>query len=158
MLLCTFAANRANQVKIAQEGGTVVILEAMRTHRAHSGIQKNGCAALSSLAMDDDNLVTIAEEGGIAVIVEAMRQHKANSGVLEYGCQALCNFAAIDDNRVKIAQEKGIAVILQVRGWHAACAVWEAPSEQHDLPRRRSVNSPETARERERWWKTVGEC
>ena len=65
------------------------MLEAMRAHVSHSGVQEQGCSALGNLAVNDDNQVQIAREGGIAVVLEAMRVHNSHSRVQLYGKQAL---------------------------------------------------------------------
>ena len=104
-----------NKVKIREEGGIEVILEALRQHSGHAMVQQHGCNALGSLAFSNaDNKVKIGEEGGIEVIVEALRQHSGHAGVQEQGCLALACLA----NEGNIAAAGGIEAILQAMRQH----------------------------------------
>ena len=44
-----------NRVKIASLGGIEVILTAMKEHKSHEKIQRYGCGALSTLAVNGRN-------------------------------------------------------------------------------------------------------
>ena len=133
-LLKLLARNDDNSIKIAEQGGISVILEAMRTHTSHAGVQEEGCGALRNLAVNAGNkikinffkLIKITEQGGIEVILKAMRTHTSDAGVQGQGCGALTNLARNDDNQIKIAQQDGIYVILEAMRNHTSDAVVQA--------------------------------
>ena len=101
-----------NKVSIATAGGIAAIVNGMKAHRVHPGVQENGCLALSNLAANSDNQVSIAKAGGIVTIVSGMEVHRDHAGVQKYGCWALTSLAFNSINRVPIANAGGIAAIV----------------------------------------------
>ena len=84
------ALNENNRVTIAEAGGIITILSAMKTHSSNATVQEYGCGVLGNLAVNNDNnKMTIAKEGGIATILTAIDTHSYNAGVLENGLAAL---------------------------------------------------------------------
>jgi len=68
-----FAINTENRVAIAQAGGIVAVVDAMKQHTTHDDVQEYGCGVLFNLAGGSaENRVTIAEVGVIAAIVDAL--------------------------------------------------------------------------------------
>jgi len=112
----------SNQTNIADAGGIIVILDAMKQHALVAGVQEGGCAALANVARGNDaNGVSIAEAGGINVILNGMRQHPTVPGVQQMGSAALGNMAVSNDaNRVAIAKAGGLNVILDAIRRHAS--------------------------------------
>ena len=49
MVLCDLALNADNQIKIAEEGGIKVVMDAMRNHIGLAGVQEYGCWALMNI-------------------------------------------------------------------------------------------------------------
>lgn len=64
---------------IADTGGVDVILSAMRAHKIYHGVQKEGCAAIMSLAQDTMVNALIIESGGVECIMDAMKFGAAGS-------------------------------------------------------------------------------
>ena len=71
----------------------------MKTHSSNATVQQYGCAALSSLAMNDNNQVAITAAGGISAILAAMETHSSNATVQQYGCAALSSLGMNDNNK-----------------------------------------------------------
>jgi len=79
----------------------------MGAHASIAGVQEDGCAALRTLAANDDEIKTaIARAGGIEAVVVGMGAHTSIVVVQEHGCAALRNLAAND--RTAIATAGGI--------------------------------------------------
>jgi hypothetical protein len=77
--------------QIAAAGGITTILSAMQTHSSNATVQEHGCAALQTLAVNENNRVKISNAGGKALIESAMRNYTSNAGVQEKGKAALYN-------------------------------------------------------------------
>ena len=61
----------------------------MKRHRDHAAVQKEGCRALGSLAVNDENAVKLMELEAAQAILEAMKRHRDDAAVQEGGCGAL---------------------------------------------------------------------
>jgi hypothetical protein len=71
--------NMKKLLAIADTGGVDVILSAMRAHKIYHGVQKEGCAAIMSLAQDTTVNALIIESGGVDCIMDAMKFGAAGS-------------------------------------------------------------------------------
>jgi len=87
------------------------IVEGMRIHCNHSGVQEQGCGILWNLTKASHQLA-VTQAGGIAVLVEALKKHHENANVQAQGCGALQILALITENRVAIAQADGIVAVV----------------------------------------------
>ena len=74
----------------------------MRAHETVSDLQKEGCALLKYLALDNENRVRIAQAGGVCAVLSAMRTNESNAYVQKEGCGALMNLASNDEIRAMI--------------------------------------------------------
>ena len=107
---------------LARGGQVSAIIEGMVKYPRHENVQKRGCGALCSLAVDADNQVKVAAEGGIGAILGAMLRHPESADLQEAGCRALWSLAVNDDNEVKVAAEGGIGAILGAMRRHPGSA------------------------------------
>jgi hypothetical protein len=109
-----------------QQGAMQVIAEAMRRHPGAAGVQEEGCAALTSLAIplspDDSQTVGVqtflVERASISAIVTAMRQHTAVASMQEQGCRALRSLANNPHNKAAIVEADGLTAILNSMKTH----------------------------------------
>ena len=111
---------------LARGGQVSAIIEGMVKYPRHENVQKRGCGALCSLAVDADNQVKVAAEGGIGAILGAMLRHPESADLQEAGCRALWSLAVNDDNEVKVAAEGGIGAILGAMLRHPGSAKLQA--------------------------------
>ena len=78
---------------IARTEGITTILSAMKNHSSNATVQENGCAALWTLAdNNNENKEKIASFEGNAVIYNAIQNHSSNAGVTKKGYKALRKF------------------------------------------------------------------
>jgi len=117
-LVILAADNDDNKTAIAAAGGIPVVLAAMKAHTGHADVQRRGCGALGSLAVNADNKTAIAAAGGIPVVLAAMKAHTGHADVQCQGCRALGNLAANADNQTAIAAAGGIPVVLAAMKAH----------------------------------------
>ena len=94
-------------VEIAKQGGIDAIIKALGNHPDHAEVQRRGCGALGSLAVNDDNKVEIAKQGGIDAIIKALGNHPDHAGVQQQGSSALVSLAVNDVNKVEIMKKGG---------------------------------------------------
>jgi hypothetical protein len=111
---------------LARGGQVSAIIQGMVKYPRHENVQKRGCGALCSLAVDADNKVKVAAEGGIGAILGAMRRHPESADLQEAGCRALWSLAVNDDNEVKVVAEGGIGAILGAMRGHPESAKVQA--------------------------------
>ncbi|KAJ1481787.1 armadillo-type protein, partial [Baffinella frigidus] len=111
--LCNLAANAANQVAIAAQGGIAAVLKAMGAHASIAGVQEYGCRALVNLALNAENKVAIAARGGIAAVLRAMGAHASIAGVQQWGCWALHSIARTDAGLRSQIRDAGAVPLVQ---------------------------------------------
>ena len=88
-ILWFLARSDDNQVKIAEQGGIRALLDAMRNHSSHAGVQEAGCWALLGVGWSNQDLQRqIKEAGGEAAVRSAMSASNATPNTQEMG-QAL---------------------------------------------------------------------
>lgn len=110
----TFCDSNARKA-IAKSNGIVLILNGVRQHSMHAGIQGAGCFFLGYLALDNpENQRKIADSNGIDLTLQAMRRHEEEEDIQDWGCFALAKLAEnhrvnqramIDANGVKVIQQ-----------------------------------------------------
>ncbi|KAI2510670.1 hypothetical protein MHU86_3781 [Fragilaria crotonensis] len=94
--------------------GVKHVCAAMKTNRSVAGIQVDGCALLSNLAVDlVQQLVALATDEEIEVIVGAIVAHPTDQKVTSGACFALKNYSYDERNLRKLMQVVGIVQTLQ---------------------------------------------
>ncbi len=89
-VLLFLARNDDNQIKIAGQDGIDAILEAMRTHRSHAGVQEQGCRALLNVGWSRrDVQMQIKKSGAEGVVKSAMAASDAMAVTKKKGQQLL---------------------------------------------------------------------
>lgn len=82
-----------NKAAVREQGGIADLVEALRLHPDHAGLQKEACGALGSMArLSEKNKEAIARASAIPFVIAAMRAHPA---ALEQACWAIRNLAGI---------------------------------------------------------------
>ena len=86
----------------------------MEAHRAHAGVQEQGCVALANLFTNANNRVSIPKAGGITAIVSGVEAQSEHAGIQEKkGCVTLTNLAINNvENKVLIAKAGDITAIV----------------------------------------------
>ena len=107
------------KIAITSEGGIQAIVDAMKEHAAHAGVQKEACKVLSNLAVNDNNKIRISIERGINLIISAMKNHITLADVHKEAIKALYDFSLLDENITTISRDYGIHVIIGVMKYHS---------------------------------------
>ena len=87
--LRNLAANDANQVKVAAEGGVGAIVSAMQQHPADAKVQAAACYALQNLTYNNDNRVKAKSAGAEDAVKRAMALQDATAKTKEWGQKVL---------------------------------------------------------------------
>jgi hypothetical protein len=82
-----------NKVLIPAKGGLDLIIQTMKMHSTHTGVQEQACGVLQNLAMNAENEVLITRNGAMDMILQAMINFPHESTVQEKACAALKNLA-----------------------------------------------------------------
>merc|ERR1719331_2007919 len=69
-----------------------MIMDSIRKHVDHAGVQEQACGALANLGINQQNMVEIAQLHGIEFVVAALKKHATHPGVQENACFALSKF------------------------------------------------------------------
>ena len=93
------------KIAITSEGGIQAIVDAMREHVAHAGVQKEAYKVLSNLAVNDNNKIRISIDGGIHLIISAMKNHITLADVHKEAIKALYDFSLLDENIATISRD-----------------------------------------------------
>jgi len=94
--LGSLACDAGNQARIAAAGGIDAVVGAMGAHRGVARVQKHGCAALRSLALNNaDNQARIAAAGGKAAVAGAMSAHSGDADVWNNAWAARWSFEPV---------------------------------------------------------------
>jgi hypothetical protein len=102
------------RVSIGVLDGVTHVCAAMRMNRSVAGIQEDGCAFLSNVAVDlDKQLVALATDEEIDVIVGAIVAHPRDLRVITGACFALKNYACNESNLRKLMHVVDIVPTLQ---------------------------------------------
>ena len=102
-VLCNLAhKNVDRKLLIASAGGAAMIVEAMRLHLQHVGVQKWGCWAITNLAASPNVQKAVNDAGCLERVLFAMRHHLSSFRVQERGCRALRNLSH-KNNDIKLA-------------------------------------------------------
>ena len=100
--------------EVARAGGIGAVVEAMRQHAEHAGVQEQACFALRNLTYDNaQNRVEVARAGGIRAVLEAMRQHAGHAGVQQWACVALYNVACKNADNKGAMRQLGVRALAQ---------------------------------------------
>ena len=92
------------------------VVDVMREGVSNASVAREGCLALTNLAVAVDNKKRIAEAGGIAIILSMMEEHGAsNAGVALRGCGALKILAVNADNKRKILAANGVSIVERMK-------------------------------------------
>lgn len=105
----------ANRTIVFKAGGHLAIVQAMRKHRSHEGVQAEGCRALGIAAediADPENENAIAMIGGIDAILSSMRHFSNNEVIQDFGCGALQNLTGLEENAKIMMEKDGLQVVL----------------------------------------------
>lgn len=79
-----------NKKDIAQAGGIVMIMNAMKQYPQDTELQSAGCDLLRNLSHDSDhNQASIVQEHGVDTILAAMKGHQCHVETQAYGCAVL---------------------------------------------------------------------
>ena len=87
--LRNLAANDANEVRIAAEGGVGAIDTAMQHHPTNAEVQEGACLALYNLTSNADNRVKVKSAGAEDAVKRAMALQDATAETKEKGQKLL---------------------------------------------------------------------
>lgn len=62
----------ANRVEIAESGGISALINVLRIHANHIGVQTQACRAICAIAHNEDNKKAFIEEGTIPLLIRAI--------------------------------------------------------------------------------------
>ena len=112
--LMKLAVQKDNQKVMALAGGIELVLDMLRGHTGHAGLQETGCRVLVNLASDNkDNQKAIADAGGIEAVVHTMRGRSGHAAkVQEAGCCALAILASENKENQKAIGAGGIEAVI----------------------------------------------
>jgi len=82
--------NDENKVKIAAVGGIETVLDAMKRHPQHEGVQKQGCWALDNICWTSHTRL-LEYNGGVDLIKLARQNHPGNSDLMKDSEHLLAN-------------------------------------------------------------------
>ena len=92
MSLCTLAEmGERNKALVREQGGIGDVIEAMRMYREHTGLQKEACSALASLAADSEcrRLIWADANGAREAILAAVVGPRSGRGAARFALVAL---------------------------------------------------------------------
>lgn len=97
-----------------------LVVESMRSSAQHGPAQAQGCAVLSSIAMNAEYHPRLATENCISLLILTMSQHRTDPEVQENAVLALCRLAGNQDLPLKarIGSEGGIAAVVEAMKAH----------------------------------------
>lgn len=103
-----------NRATVQQEGGASIIVGVMRKWYSVSGIQAEGCRAVSNTGLGNKDFKKSAKEAGaLEAIISAMKNYPSNPVVQTLGCVALANMCNIKENaELVVNQLKGLELII----------------------------------------------
>ncbi len=112
---------------VAVAGGLDAVLEALRAHPTHAGVQEAAFGALVRILRPPDNRVKAGSAGAIEAAVAALRAHPAHTGVQAAACWALRQMTVNDANEIKAGSAGAIeATVAALRAHPAHAALQEA--------------------------------
>jgi hypothetical protein len=65
--------NESKLRSVAKSGGLDIIVAAMNSHRIYHGVQREGCKAIQSLALDPNVNSIIIDAGGVEAVMNAIK-------------------------------------------------------------------------------------
>ncbi|CAB9513913.1 armadillo repeat containing 6 [Seminavis robusta] len=99
------------RAEMAEKGGIVAIISAMKTNKTDGDIQRQGCLALYMLAKDHGT--AIAKQGGVYCLLSAIKHHgESDPQVQEFATGALVYVMVSDSYKAGVARKGGIGYIL----------------------------------------------
>eukprot|EP00929_Paragymnodinium_shiwhaense_P085034 TRINITY_DN45502_c0_g1_i1.p1 TRINITY_DN45502_c0_g1~~TRINITY_DN45502_c0_g1_i1.p1 ORF type:complete len:529 (+),score=173.29 TRINITY_DN45502_c0_g1_i1:52-1638(+) len=95
-------------------------VEAMQWHLDSAAVQREACAAISSLVRKPRHRTIVIEAGGIAAIVSSMEAHRDSACVQKYACAALLVLAEEEGSKhsEKVTETGGITAAIEAMKAH----------------------------------------
>ena len=112
-------SNKDHEVALVSAGGIEAVINCMRSHPAHAGVQEEGCVALRCLSNEDVGKVRVAQHGGIKVILQALECHRGRAVEMQHqGCWVLGVVSNVAANRRTVAESGGMDIVLHAMRHH----------------------------------------
>mmetsp|Transcript_134155 Transcript_134155/g.373892 ORF Transcript_134155/g.373892 Transcript_134155/m.373892 type:complete len:151 (-) Transcript_134155:177-629(-) len=90
----------------------MAVLQAIREHPQHVGVQLECCGAVANLALNASKVSELVSSGGIDLVLQTMQEHRRTTKVLRSACGALFNLAKSTQSRAKV-KALGVASLLR---------------------------------------------